>query len=630
MVMRKRPTTYYLQESIFGVVFFFCAYLSGMSQAAAIDVTLQVHPFTITDTIRLGQEHEKITLTARVNIEGARFFWNLKGPGRLEGDTNSRQIVYVPPEALETARAEAVITVTVSNERGEKITKTKTLTLIAGSPGESSPQPAPSPTHLPPDVLEQINNLLTRADFYFQKTVYTEPPGKNAYELYQHVLRLDPGNLHARERICAMADNYRKWGAIAQKRGEEDKAANYHQRYLLLLDYINRHMAKTIVTPSPTPTLPPTPTPTATSTPFPTATPTQNVTPLFVELLVEPDIRTIDTGSMPPLIQLTARTNKHDVQFSWDVQGGMGILQGDTTSPRVSYSAPHIDSGPTAIAPATITVAVTDSAGNTITDSVTFTFIVRHPTPTATPTPKYVASPTPTPTSTATPTPVTAISALEQQLQTADMYFREEKLTTPEEENAFDIYKSVLAQAPSNAHARKKIMEIAGTYKKWGDTAYTQHRTGKAQTYYERYVVVAQYILETFREERISKELEEVQQRLDLLVATPSTPTPKPEVEFRITKVIVRDEDGHPVKTVDDSYQVNVGKPIVIIVSFTNPHNHEIGIAWSAGHGKVLAIQNATNMYTATTKGADYVLITVWDKETGDELSYPINILAVE
>jgi hypothetical protein len=152
-------------------------------------------------------------------------------------------------------------------------------------------------------------------------------------------------------------------------------------------------------------------------------------------------------------------------------------------------------------------------------------------------------------------------------------------------------------------------------------------------------MVVALYIAKAFREERIVKESAEVERLLaEWPVTTPTqaegsgtpTPTPEPEVEFRITKVTVRDEDGHAVKTVNGSYQVKVGTPIVIIVSFTNPHNHEIGIAWSAGRGKVLPIQNATNMYTATIEGADYVMIIIWDKETGDELSYPIAVTAVE
>ena len=65
-------------------------------------------------------------------------------------------------------------------------------------------------------------------------------------------------------------------------------------------------------------------------------------------------------------------------------------------------------------------------------------------------------------------------------------------------------------------------------------------------------------------------------------------------------------------------------------VVVTNPDNRPLAVTWTAGRGKVLPIDKNENTYIGTQKGGDYLIILVWDRETGDELSQTININVVE
>ena len=88
---------------------------------------------------------------------------------------------------------------------------------------------------------------------------------------------------------------------------------------------------------------------------------------------------------------------------------------------------------------------------------------------------------------------VTLVSSgqIQELLAQADDLFIRQQFTTPPGENAFDLYMQALEQEPDNAHARKRIAQIAKTYKTWADVAYQQGDTHKARIFYERYLYVA-------------------------------------------------------------------------------------------------------------------------------------------
>ncbi len=107
------------------------------------------------------------------------------------------------------------------------------------------------------------------------------------------------------------------------------------------------------------------------------------------------------------------------------------------------------------------------------------------------------------------------------------------------------------------------------------------------------------------------------------------TPTAAPEPVFRINRVVIKDTKDKVIQPVDGIYSIKIDETVTTTVDFTHPHNHEIEVIWTTGYGKVPPINKKTNTYTATKAGGDYIMIQVWNKETGEELVEPINILVV-
>lgn len=156
---------------------------------------------------------------------------------------------------------------------------------------------------------------------------------------------------------------------------------------------------------------------------------------------------------------------------------------------------------------------IIDTPGNTAQDSVEFTLLTPVPTEVQTP----ISGPS-SPTLTSTPTH----SSLEQKLKKADEYFTRQRYTTPKNENAFEIYQEILREEPSNAHAREKIRQMAAIYKKWGDTAYRQKKYSKAESHYQRYMLVARYMLHTLGDEEVKQDIQEIEKQISQI------PTPSP------------------------------------------------------------------------------------------------------
>lgn len=220
-----------------------------------------------------------------------------------------------------------------------------------------------------------------------------------------------------------------------------------------------------------------------------------------IKIVVDPDIQTIYIGKNPSEIILTAQTERQDLEFMWSIVGP-GKLEGDVESPGVLYIAP------TEIAEASaqtvITVTVIDSSRRKATDAMIFTLhasVVKE-----------------------------SISVL---LETGDSYFAKRWFTTgPDGKNAFDKYKAVLKIDPGNQHACEKIRKIMKFYKDRGDSAYKQTNYSGAKTFYRRYWVVTEYMLNTLRDQSVKSEFQEVQKRLEELqnlILTPM-PTQKPTI----------------------------------------------------------------------------------------------------
>lgn len=99
--------------------------LTGTGYAEGPSVKLIVNP-NKTD-VYVGSE--PAALTAKASGTGLKFAWELKGPGKIEGTGSA--IFYHIPEEIEGDSAQALITVTVTDEAGQETTETFTFNILA-------------------------------------------------------------------------------------------------------------------------------------------------------------------------------------------------------------------------------------------------------------------------------------------------------------------------------------------------------------------------------------------------------------------------------------------------------------------------------------------------------------------
>jgi tetratricopeptide (TPR) repeat protein len=403
-------------------------HIAGLSWAVQPGVKIVMIP--VEREILLRSAPQKITLIARVEGQ-VQFRWKLDGPGKIEGDLTSREIVYIPPETIATASTDVAITVLVTDNIGKTTSDTITLRLLSPTP-TLTPTPTPTIDSQQAILLEQ---LLKKADECFKLTFFVEPRGNNAFEFYQQVLKIDFNNHHARDQLLAMLKQYHAWGDMAYNETHYDQALRYYQRYLLIAEYV-------------------------------------------LEALKDESIAV-------EILEVHKRL---------------------TAFPTPMPTTPS-------------------------------------PTPVPTPTLKPTPTRTPTPISFLKPTVAPTISSLEQLIKYADICFASQQFLTPESKNAFVLYKEVLKTDPTNRHAREKIREMLTSYKHWGMSAYNEEKYSQAQRYYQRYLLIAGYVLLDLNDLAVEPEYQEIQTGLNevesLLTLTPTvsptskptvTPTPKPPV----------------------------------------------------------------------------------------------------
>ena len=138
------------------------------------------------------------------------------------------------------------------------------------------------------------------------------------------------------------------------------------------------------------------------------------------------------------------------------------------------------------------------------------------------------------------PKPMPTPSRLEQLLKQADAYFDKQQFMTPAKTNAFAMYQAVLKLDPKNAHAKDKLQAMLAKYKNWGDENYKQANYAKAKAHYERYLEIAEYLINNVGDVSRGFEFVGVRQQLQALEAnlmakpteTPQKPTPTPQAEL--------------------------------------------------------------------------------------------------
>lgn len=326
-----------------------------------------------------------------------------------------------------------------------------------------------------------------------------------------------------------------------------------------------------------------------------------------IELIPDPNIKRISVGSNPKEIRITARTNKEDMKFSWNIEGP-GSLSGDTPTSEIFYYIPP-DFISEEAERVIITAVATDDKGENATGQLRFTIVkpasstgsirvsVDVPDVTVyvneeiegTAYPDQPADFPSVPVGQAivrvkadgyqgkarpvqvSPDQLSEITfrlnphgkRMEELLKEGNAFFEQRQFTTPKGKNAFDRYKKVLKLNPENRHARKKISEILRNCKTQGDNAFDQQDYTEAGTFYRECLPVARYALDISGDRETEADIRIMQNRLKELKAEQTLPadnllkeadayfdqqqftTPKGKNAFDAYKQILRTEPGN-------------------------------------------------------------------------------------
>ncbi|MDJ0720199.1 MAG: protein kinase [Desulfobacterales bacterium] len=145
-----------------------------------------------------------IALCLLILVAGGAF-WFLNRPG--DGNQDGPVVVHVPIDAKPD-----------NPEDQARSTVVKTIPPGAGKGTSDADRRAPDP---------QIAAGLKAAEQHLQAWNLTSPSGRNAYDAYRKVLKIDPGNAQARKGIKKVAERYADLADKEIKRGNRDKAMGF-------------------------------------------------------------------------------------------------------------------------------------------------------------------------------------------------------------------------------------------------------------------------------------------------------------------------------------------------------------------------------------------------------------------
>ncbi len=213
------------------------------------------------------------------------------------------------------------------------------------------------------------------------------------------------------------------------------------------------------------------------------------------------------------------------------------------------------------------------------------------PVPTATLTPIPTNTPMPKPTATPTPIPTPSVAEL---LSEANRLFEKQQFLTPENRNAVSLYQEILRREPQHDEAQKQLDRIAAAYREWAEAKYRAEQDGDAQTYYLRYLSVAEFLETVAPDPRRAAEIVAVRERL----------------APHIRRVEARDGDGFVIEPQEELYIVTPGERLTLATHVANLSGAQFTIHYEA----IKQAISADGAYIAGAAGEqDIVTITVTD-----------------
>ena len=125
--------------SVLSIIVLVSALLSIQDSHATPTMTLIVNPNVSEVFVDL---HKRIGLAVQVGGGNITYKWELRGPGKLEGDTTSTVVYYAPPQLINEESVEATITITITDDRGQQAVKSRTFAVFSEQPPPPSPTPS--------------------------------------------------------------------------------------------------------------------------------------------------------------------------------------------------------------------------------------------------------------------------------------------------------------------------------------------------------------------------------------------------------------------------------------------------------------------------------------------------------
>ncbi len=434
-------------------VFIFSGILFVISDSYAVPtVTIRV----IKTFVNAGSR--PIALTTETSGKIKKYNWQITaGPGRFKGKTTDSAVAYFPPEEINQESVEVQITITVTDFRGEKATDGVKLFIVK----------AIRVTPTPFDIFQKksVPQLLKEGDYFFARQWYLferglpegalietiTPDKKSAFNRYQEVLKEEFNNKHARKKIQEMMEKY---NTLAESYYNRWKRKAYkqegHRKETKKLYNLCLFVAQY----------------------------RQNTLGDPVGKQVQTIEKRLQELDSPGYIQVFV-----DIPVKVYINHQYLLKKVYPKQPGKYKSPPGqtiIQVKADGYSPETQKIIIHPDQWHNI------KFKLR-------------------------------LQDIPDLLKEADQFFKLQRYIESKDKEskvAFDVYKEVLEIDPNNEHALEKISTIMKRYKTWGDRAYKRKHFKRAKLYYESYLKVALYRLNTLKDRSISEEIKEIQKRL--------------------------------------------------------------------------------------------------------------------
>ncbi|MCP4369847.1 MAG: hypothetical protein GY797_17285, partial [Deltaproteobacteria bacterium] len=122
---------------------------------AILTVKLVVNP----DKTVVPVGSDPITLTAKASGSNLKFEWKLLGPGKIEGFITGPAVFYIPPEKIDSKAVDVIITLKVTDAKGQEVTENLILTIASNGADVPTITPTPVPTRAPRPTPEKEDKL---------------------------------------------------------------------------------------------------------------------------------------------------------------------------------------------------------------------------------------------------------------------------------------------------------------------------------------------------------------------------------------------------------------------------------------------------------------------------------------